>query len=67
MARFFCAVAFRLLDEPACRKICDAMDGRTHGWNALPLGVTRTHWTQKRCQSCKRHSFGCAKNKKQGG
>ena len=34
MARFFCAVAFRLLDEPACRKICDAMDGRTHGWIA---------------------------------
>jgi len=57
MGRRICWVAFGYIKEETCGMICDAMDNRTTGWNALPLGVTKTKWTQKRCQECKYHQF----------
>lgn len=57
MDRYFCPVAFGFIKEEKCRMICDAMDNRSSGWNALPLGVTKTAWTQKRCRGCRRHCY----------
>ena len=50
---FFCAVAGWFISEEKCDHIASVMDGRLEG-KAMPLGITRTVWTQKRCLNCKR-------------
>ena len=60
---FFCGVAGWFISEEKCERIAKVMDNRSDR-GQLPLGVSKTIWTQKRCLRCKRH--GCAENQKKG-
>lgn len=51
---FFCAVAGWFISDEKCEQIAAVMDGRMTKKD-LPLAVTKTVWTQKRCLNCKRH------------
>ena len=50
---YFCAVAGWFISEEKCDHIAAIMDGRVER-KELPLGITKTVWTQKRCLNCKR-------------
>ena len=60
---FFCGVAGWFISEEKCDQIAKVMDNRAKR-DSLPLGVSKTIWTQKRCLRCKRH--GRADAQKQG-
>lgn len=59
---FFCPVAGWFVSPEKCERIAKVMDNRLDG-RQLPLGVTKTVWTQKRCLRCGRRREKAAPGK----